>query len=252
MAPTSDLTGGTGSVEVAVDVAQVAERVAALRGRVADAARAAGREPAEVRVLLASKTMPVEVVRAAVESGATLLGENRVQELVAKAPALADLAPTWHLIGHLQSNKVTPTLRWATCVQSVDALPLARRLSHRCEDLDRDLEVMVQVNVSGEASKSGVAPDDAVALAEAVAALPRLRLTGFMTIGARSPDDSVVRTGFTQLRGIRDAVLGSGAPGTSGAHELSMGMSGDLEIAVAEGATIVRIGTAVFGQRPRT
>ncbi|WP_225753776.1 YggS family pyridoxal phosphate-dependent enzyme [Actinotalea sp. Marseille-Q4924] len=229
----------------------LAARLAAAQDRVAAAARSAGRDPAEVRLLLASKRMPAAVVRDAVLAGGTLLGENTVQELVAKAPELADLRPRWHLIGHLQSNKVNAALRWADCVQSVDTLPLAERLSRRCGTTDRDLDVMVQVNVSGEPSKSGVEPVQAVELARAVAALPRLRLVGLMTIGAATEDDAVVREGFARLRGLRDEVLASGAPGTAAARELSMGMSGDLEVAVEEGSTMVRIGTAVFGARPR-
>ncbi|MCU1431135.1 MAG: alanine racemase domain protein [Actinotalea sp.] len=228
----------------------VAERWAAAQERVARAAQAVGREPAAVRILLATKTMPLEVVRAAVTAGAVLLGENRVQELVDKAPGLQDLAPELHVIGHLQSNKVTAALRWAACVQSVDSLDLAGRLSRRSGDAGNTLDVMVQVNVSGEESKHGVAPEDAVGLAEEVAALPHLRLVGFMTIGARSTDETLVREGYARLRGIRDAVVSSGAPGTASADELSMGMSGDVEAAVAEGATMVRLGTAVFGARP--
>ncbi len=199
--------------------------------------------------MLATKTQPVQTVRAAVQAGVRLLGENKVQELVAKGPGLADLSPTVHLIGHLQSNKVNAALRWAACVQSVDSLELAERLSRRCEAVDRDLEVMVQVNVSGEESKYGVAPAQATALAAAVAVLPRLRLTGLMTIGANSDEDAVVRAGFAGLARLRDEVLASGLPGTGAAHELSMGMSGDLELAIAEGATMVRVGSAVFGQR---
>ena len=229
--------------------ALVVQRLTVLRARVADAASAAGRDPAEVRILLASKTMTVPVVRAAVLAGGTLLGENRVQELVAKAPELVDLSPTWHVIGPLQSNKVNAALNWATTVQSVDGVGLAERLARRCAVLDRDLDVMVQVNVSGEPTKSGVPPEGAVELATAVAALPRLRLTGLMTIGARSADEALVRSGFATLRALRDAVLASDAPGTAEARELSMGMSSDLDLAIAEGSTMVRIGSAVFGPR---
>ncbi len=231
-------------------IARVTTRLAEVRARVDDAARAAGRDPADVRLLLATKTMTADVVRAAVDAGATLLGENRVQELVAKAPELAGTGATFHVIGPLQSNKVNAALRWADCVQTVAALDLAERLDRRCATVDRHLDVMVQVNVSGEESKHGVAPDAALDLAVAVAALPRLRLVGFMTIGARSDDDAVVRAGFARLRQVRDDVLASGAPGTSAARVLSLGMSGDLEPAVGVGATIVRLGTAVFGERP--
>ncbi|MGF0117488.1 YggS family pyridoxal phosphate-dependent enzyme [Promicromonospora sp. Marseille-Q5078] len=240
-------------------------RLAAVHHRVAAAARAAGRDPREVRVLLATKTQDDEAVLAAVRAALdladtagddrpVLVGENRVQELVAKAPALADLVAAGrvetHLIGHLQKNKVNAVLASATAVDSVDSVALAGGLSARCERDGRSLDVLVQVNVSGEESKSGVAPADAAALAAEVAALPGLRLRGFMTIGARSDDDAEVRAGFARLRAVRDDVVASGAPGTTGATELSMGMTGDLELAVAEGATVVRVGTAVFGARP--
>ncbi|QAY68684.1 YggS family pyridoxal phosphate enzyme [Xylanimonas protaetiae] len=250
----------------------IASRIAAVRARVDDAARAAGRDPREVRVLLATKTQDaatvLEAVAAAAEAGLTgagpvLVGENRVQELVAKAPALAPLvaagAVEVHLIGHLQSNKVNPALATASCVESLDSLALAAALSTRCARDGRVLDVMVQVNVSDEASKSGVAPADAAGLAREVAALPGLRLVGFMTIGARpSPagapvgarsGDAVVRAGYARLRAIRDEVLAGGAPGTGEARELSMGMTLDLEAAVAEGATLVRVGTGAFGPR---
>jgi len=240
-------------------------RLAAVHARVDAAARAAGRDPGEVRVLLATKTQDAETVLAGVRAAAdlaaaagddrpVLVGENRVQELVAKAPALADLVAAGrvetHLIGHLQKNKVNQVLATATAVDSVDSLALARALSTRCERDGRTLDVLVQVNVSGEESKSGVAPEDAAGLAVDVAALPGLRLTGFMTIGARSDDEALVRAGFARLRAVRDDVVASGAPGTADARELSMGMTGDLELAVAEGATVVRVGTAVFGARP--
>lgn len=243
----------------------IASRLAAVRARIDAAATAAGRAPHDVRLLLATKTQDaatvLEAVRAATalagragDPRPVLVGENRVQELVAKAPDLAGLVAQGrlevHMIGHLQRNKANQLLATASCLETVDSLDLARALAARCARDGRELAVMVQVNVSGEASKSGVAPDDAAALAADVAALPGLRLTGFMTIGARSEDDAVVRAGFARLRELRDAVASSGAPGTAEARELSMGMTGDLELAVAEGATIVRVGTAVFGRRP--
>ncbi|QCB94202.1 YggS family pyridoxal phosphate-dependent enzyme [Cellulomonas shaoxiangyii] len=241
----------------------VAARLAALRDRVARAATAAGRPVDDVRVLLASKTMDAVTVRAALAADAAaraagsgtapvLLGENRVQELVAKAPVLADAAPVWHVIGPLQSNKVNAALRWAAAVQSVADDDLALRLSARVRERDVPLDVWVQVNVSGEPTKHGARPQDARDLAARVAALPGLRLAGFMTVGARGPDEDRVRAGYALLRAVRDDVVASGAPGTGDARGLSMGMSGDLELAVAEGASVVRIGTAVFGSRPAT
>lgn len=233
---------------------RVAQNVAAVRSRIDAAARAAGREPSDVRLLVATKTQSAEAVRAVVAAGVDLVGENRVQELVGKAPEIADLVAAGrvevHMIGHLQRNKVNQVLATASGVESVDSLALAEALSARCARDDRTLDVLVQVNVSGEASKAGVVPDDAPRLAHDVAALPGLRLTGFMTIGANSPDEALVRAGFARLREVRDAVVRSGVPGSETARDLSMGMTGDLELAIAEGATIVRVGTAVFGPRP--
>ncbi|RMI02441.1 YggS family pyridoxal phosphate-dependent enzyme, partial [Cellulomonas triticagri] len=223
---------------------------------------AAGRAPGSVRLLLATKTLDAGAVRAALLADAAaaattagsahrvLVGENRVQELVAKAPDLADLAPELHVIGPLQSNKVNAALRWAHCVQSVDSPALAERLARRCADTDRTLDVLVQVNVSGEPTKHGATPEAALDVVRAVAGSDRLRLRGFMTVGANSPDPEVVRAGYALLRDLRDRVVGSGEPGTADAVTLSMGMSRDLEVAVAEGATVVRVGTAVFGGRP--
>lgn len=230
---------------------EIGDRIAAVRERIDAACAAAGRDPREVRLLLATKTLDADRVLDAVRAGADLLGENRVQELVAKGPALAELEhrPEVHLIGHLQSNKVNAALRWADCLESVDSLDLAERIAARCAAADRTLDVMLQVNTSGEPSKFGASPEDAPELAVQVAALPGLRLRGFMTIGANTPDERLVRASYARLREIRDAVLASGAPGTDTARELSMGMSRDLEQAIAEGATIVRVGTAVFGSR---
>ena len=235
-----------------------------------------------VRLLLATKTQDAAAVRAAVQAdraagrgSPVLVGENRVQELTEKAPALADLGLTAHLIGPLQSNKVNHALRALAqhgrgCIETVDSLALAEKIGSRvlasaaaspavaqagghlepsAPPASAVLDVYVQVNVSGEESKAGVSPDAAVDLALAVAEVGGLRLSGFMTIGARSTDEGLVRAGFARLREIRDEVIGSGAHGTQGARELSMGMSQDLEWAVAEGATIVRVGSAVFGAR---
>lgn len=231
------------------------EALSRVRQRVSDAAVAAGRDPGEVALLLAIKTVPAARVRQAIEAGATLLGQNRAQELVAVEPDLADLPHSTHFIGHLQSNKVNQVLRWASCVQSVHAPSLAHRLDaargrQAGETGAGPLDVMVQVNTSDEPTKSGVAPDAAADLAGEVAALPHLRLRGFMTIGANDPDPGVVRASYDRLAAVREEVLGSGTPGTEDARELSMGMSNDLEIAVAAGATMVRVGSAVFGARP--
>ncbi|RYV50119.1 YggS family pyridoxal phosphate-dependent enzyme [Pengzhenrongella frigida] len=232
-------------------VAGIATRLGAVRARIAAAEHDAGRPAGAVRLLVATKTMPASLIRAAIGAGVDLIGENRVQELVAKGPELAGLGVEIHLIGHLQGNKANPALRWATCVQSVDSPEIAARLGERSAEAGRVLDVLIQVNVSGEPTKYGVLPDSATDFAGAVAGIPGLRLRGFMTIGANSPDAGLVRAGYAHLRELRDAVVGSGLAGTTDVTELSMGMSGDLELAIAEGATIVRVGTGVFGARPR-
>lgn len=227
----------------------VAERLSAVRERVRAAALLAGRDPGQVRILLATKTMPPAVIKEAFAVGGTLIGENRVQEVLAKADALADVPHQTHFIGHLQSNKVNQLLPHVQCVQTLDSAALAARLQSRLTVLDRGLDVLIQVNVSGEASKSGAAPDEVRDLVAEVSGCSRLTLRGFMTIGLNSPDRMAVRRGYAQLAGIRDRAVGEGWPGAAVATELSMGMSGDYPDAVAEGATIVRLGSAVFGPR---
>ncbi len=227
----------------------LASRLAAVRFRVDTACVEVGRPAGSVRVLLATKTQPAVLIREAFELDAAsgmLRGENRVQELVAKGPELADLGIETHLIGPLQTNKINGALGWVSCVESVDSLELGERLASRLE-AGRVLNVMVQVNVSGEPTKHGVAPDDGLPLARGLAAIGGLRLAGFMTIGANTPDEDAIRAGYARLRQLRDEAV---ADGLAERLELSMGMSGDLELAIAEGATIVRLGTAVFGPRP--
>jgi len=236
------MVGGVGS--------EVGERLAQVRERVADAARVVGRDPAEVRLLLAVKAQPAERIREAIAAGADVLGHNRAQELQATAPDLTDLTHEMHFIGRLQSNKANKVVPLVTCVQSVDSTAIADRLDRLAGRDERVLDVLVQVNTSGEPTKAGAAPEEALELATHVGSLPHLRLRGLMTIGANSDDDAVVRASYERLAQLRDAVLASGTPGTGEARELSMGMSRDLETAVAAGATMVRVGTAVFGSRP--
>jgi pyridoxal phosphate enzyme (YggS family) len=176
-----------------------------------------------------------------------------MQELEEKGPAFVAAGVEVHVIGPLQANKARVAVEWARTVQSVDTLDLAERLSRLCLDAGRGMDVMIQVNVSGEASKHGVAPHDAYALAAAVSSLPALAVTGFMTVGLNSPDEAAVRDGYAALRAIRNDTLVRAERGENSAlasaFELSMGMSGDLEWAIAEGATMVRLGTAVMGTR---
>lgn len=229
--------------------ARIAARLAQVRDRIAAAAQSVGRDPAEVDLLLAVKTQTPEAVLAAIDAGAHLLGHNRAQELVAMGPALAGAPHQMHFIGHLQSNKIHQALPWVGCVQSVDSPLLATRLDRAAGHAGRSLDVFLQVNTSGEETKWGVDPGQALDLAYAVGALSHLGLRGLMTIGANTPDPDEVRASFERLAQIRDQILASGAPGTDKAVELSMGMSGDLEHAIAAGSTMVRIGSAVFGPR---
>ncbi|HLV60740.1 MAG TPA: YggS family pyridoxal phosphate-dependent enzyme [Fredinandcohnia sp.] len=225
---------------------EVAAAIEKVRRRIDDACRAAGRDPGEVRLLLASKTQPPERILQALEAGVTLFGENRVQELVEKARALEGRPIEWHFIGHLQRNKIRRVLDFARVVQSVDRPALVDDLVRELEKRDARLRVFLQVNTSGEASKFGVRPEEAEALARHIASSGRLELEGLMTIALHAEDPEGARPCFRLLRAIRDDLR---ARGFGPLRELSMGMSGDLEVAIEEGATIVRVGTAAFGAR---
>ena len=232
----------------------VAARLAGVKARIHAAEAASGRFGAGVRLLVATKAADADAACAAVRAGARLVGESRMQELDAKGAALRSAGAKIHVIGQLQRNKASVAVQWADCVQTVDSLPLAERLSRLCVEAGRELDVMIQVNVSGEASKAGVDPEEALVLAGAVQNLPALTVIGFMTIGLNSPDESAVRAGYARLRELRDEALIRSERAElplKDAWELSMGMSGDLEWAIAEGATIVRVGTAVMGRLPR-
>ncbi|MDN4482531.1 YggS family pyridoxal phosphate-dependent enzyme [Demequina lignilytica] len=223
-----------------------------VKARVHVAEASCGRAGSGVRVLVATKTWDADAAVAAVRAGAVLVGESRMQELEAKGAALTAAGARIHVIGQLQRNKAAVAVRWADCVQTVDSLALAQRLSRLCVEAGRELDVMVQVNVSGESTKAGIEPEDALDFAATVQALPALTVTGFMTIGLNSPVEAAVRAGYRRLREIRDqALIASerGAMDLREAWELSMGMSGDLEWAIAEGATMVRVGTAIMGTR---
>lgn len=215
--------------------------------RIGRAAEAAGRDPRSVTLLAVSKTFPAEDVRAAHAAGQRAFGENYVQEALTKLTALADLRASleWHFIGPLQSNKTRPVAEAFDWVHSVDRLKIAQRLSEQRPENLPPLNVCLQVNVSGEASKAGVTPAEAAETARAIAALPRLRLRGLMSIP--EPGDSVEqqRAPHRQLRELFEHLRAAGLE----LDTLSMGMSSDLEAAVLEGATMVRVGTAIFGAR---
>ncbi|WP_084125920.1 YggS family pyridoxal phosphate-dependent enzyme [Demequina sp. NBRC 110054] len=230
-----------------------AAAIAEAKARIHVAEASCGRAGAGVRLLVATKTWDADAARAVVAAGGTLVGESRMQELAVKGPALAETGAEVHVIGQLQRNKAATAVDFASCIQTVDSLRLAERLSRLASEREKELSVMIQVNVSGEDSKAGVDPDDALALAADVQALPSLTVTGFMTIGLNSSDEGAVRAGYRRLREIRDTALIESERGKYSlrdAWELSMGMSGDLEWAIAEGATMVRVGTAIMGARP--
>jgi pyridoxal phosphate enzyme (YggS family) len=214
--------------------------------RIARAASSVGRDPGSVRLLAVSKTFPPEAIRAVYAVGQRAFGENYVQECAEKIDALADLTDIeWHLIGPLQANKATIAAGRFAWVQTIDRMKIAERLARARPADAPPLDVCVQVNASFEASKSGVAPADAVPLAKAVAALPRLRMRGIM--GIPEPTDDVARR-RAQFRVLRECLDACRAAGLA-ADTLSMGMSADLEDAIAEGATLVRVGTSIFGAR---
>lgn len=225
----------------------ISDRLQDVRARVAAAATSAGRTPDEVHLLAVSKTWPAAAVREAAAAGQRAFGENYVQEGVDKIEALRELGLEWHFIGPLQSNKTRLVASAFDWVHSIDRLKIAERLSAQRDVHLAPLNVCLQVNVSGEESKSGVAPGEVAALAQAVADLPRLRLRGLMCIPEPTGDVTLLRARFALLRELQVQLIASGLS----LDTLSMGMSHDIEPAVAEGATIVRVGTAIFGERAR-
>lgn len=228
-------------------MSHIAENLQQVHARIERAARAAQRPTDAIRLLAVSKTFPADDIRTAFVAGQRAFGENYVQEAVSKIEALADLRTEieWHFIGPLQSNKTRPVAEHFDWVHSIDRLKIAQRLSEQRPDTLPPLNVCLQVNVSGEASKSGVAPEDAPAVAREIASLPKLRLRGLMSIPEPAADPAAQREPHRILRELYETLRAQGVA----LDTLSMGMSGDLEAAVLEGATMVRIGTAIFGKR---
>lgn len=219
-----------------------------IRMRMAAACEAAGRSPGTVRLLLATKTVNPTRIRVAIEAGERLVAENRVQEVESKSEALADLEYERHFIGHLQSNKIGALLPHVSCLHSLDRISLAEKLQRKLERADRTLDVLLQVNTSRENSKFGLDPTEIDAFTARVSRLDRLRVKGLMTIGLFTDDPEIARPSLRLLRELRDRLRGLNIDRVE-MEELSMGMSGDFETAISEGATIVRVGSAIFGVR---
>lgn len=237
--------------------AELAERIGALREQIAAAARRAGRDAADITLLGVTKEHPAELVTAAYEAGLRAFGENRVEEALPKTIAVeswltanlgsAAAMPEWHMIGHLQSRKAAQVLPWAALLHSVDSEKLARRLSAFCAAAGRALPILLEVNIAAEESKFGFAPADLPGAVESILALPALKLQGLMTVAPVAEDPEEVRPVFAALRALLFDLAGR-FPGADWRH-LSMGMSDDFAVAIEEGATIVRIGRAIFGER---
>ncbi|KFI92759.1 tim-barrel fold containing enzyme [Bifidobacterium saguini DSM 23967] len=252
---------------------EIADGVHRVLDRIAAAESAAGREAGSVRLLAATKTRDVGEILAAIDAGVRMIGENRPQEVAVKSAGLAkrleehgfslgvvesDAAAVtgaaathipFHLIGQLQSNKIGKVLPVVDTIESVDSIELAEKIARRATMRGITVGVLLEVNESGEESKSGCAPSHAIDLAKRIGSMGGLELQGLMTIGAHVDDERTIREGFAHLRRTRDQILASGAEGTSGCTELSMGMTHDLAYAIEEGSTIVRVGTAIFGER---
>ena len=247
---------------------QITDGVHRVLDRIAEAERAAGREAGSVRLLAATKTRDVGEIMAAIDAGVRMIGENRPQEVVAKVDGLRYLCGErgyalgadggdaadggripFHLIGQLQSNKINKVLPVVDTIESVDSVELAEKIARRAVAAGITVCVLLEVNESGEASKSGCDPAFALDIARRIGAMGGVELQGLMTIGAHVDDERVIRAGFAHLRRLREQILASGDPGTGHCLELSMGMTQDMELAIAEGSTIVRVGTAIFGER---
>ena len=230
----------------------IKENIRVLGKRINQACGRAGRDPDDVKVLLAIKTVPPDRILQATDLGYTTVGENRIKEARRKFKQMGDRAADleWHYIGHMQSNKVNKVVSISSMVQSVDRMKIVRKMDRRVKKVGKNMDVLIQVNTSGEDSKYGIDPEEAAEFVEEASEYKRLNIKGLMTIGLFSDDWPEVRKGFAQLRQLRDAIAAKNFTGVSMEH-LSMGMTNDFELAIEEGATIVRIGRAVFGERDK-
>ncbi|MEI7816911.1 MAG: YggS family pyridoxal phosphate-dependent enzyme [Desulfuromonadales bacterium] len=225
----------------------IANHLSLICERIRVAAEKAGRDPASVRLIAVSKTRPVADIAAAVQAGQLLFGENYIQELVPKLTEVQE-AVHWHFIGHLQSNKVKYIAGQVALIHSVDRINLATEINRQWSQLDRICEVLIQVNISGESTKSGTTEEGAVKLIRECALLPNIKIKGLMTMPPFFDDPEAARPCFAELRRLSEVIAAENIAGVD-MTELSMGMSGDFEAAIQEGATLVRVGTAIFGER---
>lgn len=230
-------------------MSNVKDNIARVQDRIAAACRRAGRKPEEVRLIAVTKTVDAGRVREAYEAGLRDFGENRVQEGAAKRSALAGLDATWHLIGHLQSNKATAAAELFDWIHSVDSIRLAERLNHAAESNQKHLPILLQVNLAQEETKSGMNADEVKSAIENILAFDRLELRGLMLIPPMSENPGDARSWFRRLRKLAEEIRWTRATTRVAPTELSMGMSHDFEVAIEEGATMVRVGTAIFGER---
>lgn len=226
----------------------IKQNISLIKSNIEQVAKKFSRNAEKIKIIAVSKTQSIEAISAAFYAGATIFGENYVQELVEKQSQLSSqgIFPEWHFIGHLQTNKVKYIAPFVSLIHSVDSEKLASEISRQAEKNNRTIDFLLQINTSGEISKFGCEPDEAITLAEKVSSLPNVKLKGLMTIGTFSDDEAIIRKEFRLLRSKLEEInykLGLNL------NELSMGMSHDYEIAIEEGATMVRIGTAIFGER---
>jgi hypothetical protein len=231
----------------------ISKNVGDVLARMAAAARRAGRAPDEVSLMAVSKTHPEQRIREAYDAGIRLFGENRVQEFAGKAEKLLELkAAEWHMVGHLQTNKAAKAVELFAAVDSVDSLRLAQKLNSSAEALGKKLAVLIEINVGGEAAKSGLAPDsrELEEILQSAANLEHLEFRGLMTVPPFTEDPQQARPYFRRLRELRDRIAARQLAGI-GTRVLSMGMSHDFEVAIEEGSTCVRVGTAIFGERDK-
>ena len=229
--------------------ADIADHLSAVRRRLTAAAQRAGRSPEAIRLLAVSKTFDPDAIRTAADAGQRDFGENRVQEGLEKIEALRDLPLEWHLIGHLQSNKVRKAAAAFHWIHSIDSLDLLRKVEAAAAGQGTRPKVLIQVDLAGEATKHGAGESAIRPLVDAAVAARAVRLVGLMILPPIPEDPEESRPWFRRLRALRDALVATGAP-SDRLTELSMGMSHDFEVAIEEGATIVRVGTAIFGERP--